>query len=66
MQAHIFANIETTVWKFQDFLSVRYYVKSILNNLEVQKLPFFAVCGPLKFVILENVNFHQVQKLIKI
>ena len=29
-----------TMWKFQDFLSLRFYVKSILKNLEVPKLPF--------------------------
>ena len=28
------------VWKFHNFLSFRFYVKSILVNLEVQMLPF--------------------------
>ena len=29
-----------TVWKFHDFLSLRFCVKSILRILEVQNLPF--------------------------
>ena len=29
-----------TVWKFEDFLSFKFYVKPILDNLEVVKLPF--------------------------
>ena len=30
----------STVWKFRDFLSLKFYVKSNLRNLKVQKLPF--------------------------
>ena len=28
-------------WKFKSFLSFRFYVKSILQNLDVTKMPFF-------------------------
>ena len=33
----------STVWKFQDFLSFRFYVKSTLRNLEMLKLPFLPI-----------------------
>ena len=42
-------NWEYTMWKFRIFLPLRFYVKSIFEILEVQKMPF---C-----VILETLNF---------
>ena len=42
LQAVLSMLLLSTVWKFKDFLSsVRFYVKSILDNLEVLNLPFF-------------------------
>ena len=32
------------------FISIRFYVKSILQNLEVLKLTFFAILGALNFI----------------
>ena len=32
-----------TVWKFHNFLSLRFYVKSILGILKVQNLPFWYI-----------------------
>ena len=52
-----------TMWKFHDFLSLRFYVKSILKNVEVLKLPFLAILESLDFGFL--VNFSR-QKFIKI
>ena len=40
------------------FLSFRFYVKSILDNLEVLKLPFFAIFVPLNFVNLVNFSLQ--------
>ena len=40
-----------TVWKFQNFLSLRFYVKSILENLQA-----------LNFVCLVNFSLQKVQK----
>ena len=34
--------------EFKILLSLRFYVKSILDNLEVLKLPIFAILGALK------------------
>ena len=36
------------MWKFQDFLSPRFYVKSTSENLEVLKLLIFAILEALK------------------
>ena len=36
--------------KIRIFLSFRFYVKSILEDLEVLKLPFFAILGALDCV----------------
>ena len=40
-----------TVWKFHYFLSLSFYVKSIFENLEVQKLPFLQILGLWKWSI---------------
>ena len=52
---------QTTVWKYQNFS-----VKSVLENVEVLKLPFFAILGALNFVILKNFSFEKVQKYKKL
>ena len=51
---------------FRIFLSFRFYVKSILENLEVLKMPIFAILGALNFVDLLNCSIQKVQKCIKI
>ena len=38
----LFMSDLNTMWKFQDF-SIRFYVKSILENLEVLNLPFLTL-----------------------
>ena len=46
-----------TVWKFHDFLSLRFYVKSSLyveSNQEVLKLSFLPFLGALNFGELGN------------
>ena len=45
------------------FLSIRFYVKPTLKNLENLKLPFFAILRALNFVILVNFSLQKVQKL---
>ena len=46
---------------FRIFLSLRFYVKSILDNLEVLKLPvFFAIFGSLN---IENLVHFSLQKV---
>ena len=49
---------------FRNFLSLRFYVKSMLKNLEVIKLPFCHFWA-LKFVNLVNLSLQKVQKFIK-
>ena len=44
------------------FCHFRFYVKSILENLEVLKLPF-AILGALNFVDFAKISLQQVQKL---
>ena len=50
------------------FLSPRFYVKSILENLEVLKLPVLPFQGPgaLNFINLVNFSLQKVQKFIDI
>ena len=63
LQAVLSMLLLSTVWKFKDFLSsVRFYVKSILDNLEVLNLPFFATLGVLKFFFEENQIFLVITK----
>ena len=50
---------------FMIFLSFRFYVKSILENLGVLKLQFFVILGALKMVKLVNLSLQNVQKFIK-
>ena len=50
------------------FLSLRFYVKSILENLEVLKLLFFAIIEALNFDFNEFLHFpkadiHQMNKI---
>ena len=51
---------------FMIFLSLRFYVKSVLEDLEVVKLPFFAIFGALIFVNLVDFRHRKVQKYIEI
>ena len=51
---------------FRIFLSFRFYVKSILDNVEVLKIAFFAILGTLNFDILVNFRLLKVQKFIEI
>ena len=57
-----------TSWcgKFRIFLSLRFYVKSILENLREPKTFFFALFGALNFANLVNFSLLKVQKFIKI
>ena len=48
---------------FKIFLSFRFYVKSILENLEVVKVPFFAILGALNFVDLVNFSLQKAKKI---
>ena len=41
---------------FRIFLSLRFYVKSILEHIEVLKLPFFAILGALNVDNLVNLR----------
>ena len=47
---------------FRIFLPFRFYVKSILENLE--ELPFCAILGALNFVNLANFRHQKMQKFI--
>ena len=46
------------------FLSFRFYVKSTLENLEVLKLPFYAILRALDFVNLVDFRLQKVRKLV--
>ena len=46
------------------FLSLRFYVKSILGILKVEKLPFFAI-QEAHYVLLVNFSLQKVQKFKK-
>ena len=58
--------LRTLCGKLVIFLSPRFYVKSILENLKLLKVPFFAILGALYFVYLLNFSLLKVQKVIKI
>ena len=55
-------NLECTVYKFQDFLSLRFYVKSFLENLEVLKLSSFEILWSLNFDISVSFSLQKAQK----
>ena len=57
---------ETLCGNFMIFLSFRFYVKSILANLNVVKLPFSAILVALNFVNLVDFSLLEVKKIIKI
>ena len=48
------------------FLSLRFYVQSIIENQGVLKLPFFSIFGALNLVNLVNYILKKVQEFIKI
>ena len=52
------------MWLFSCHL--RFYVKSILRNLDVLRLTFFYISRTMDFVDLINFRFQKVQKFIKI
>ena len=54
--------MDTLSENFKIFLSLRFYVKSILENLEVPKLPFLAILGALNLEV--NISLQKVQKFI--
>ena len=56
----------TQCGNFRIFLSFRFYVKSIFENQELVKLPFFANFGDLNFVNLVNISLKKEQRFIKI
>ena len=56
----------TRCGNFRIFLSFRFYVKSILENLAVHKLLFFAITGARNFVNLVNFSLQNVQKCSEI
>ena len=47
------------------FLSLRFYVKSNLENVEVLKIAIFAKLGVMIFVNLVSFSLQKVQKFIK-
>ena len=51
---------------FRNFLPLRFYVKTIFENLEVLKVPFLSFLGAVKFVDLVYFSLQKVQKFIKI
>ena len=51
---------ESTVW-IEHFLSLRFYLKSILGIIEVQKTAVFAIFWALNFANLENGSLQKVQ-----
>ena len=55
----------TQCGNFMISLSFRFYVKSILEILEVQHLPFFEILRVLNFVNLVDFSLEKVQKFIK-
>ena len=57
---------KTQCGKFRIFLSLRFYVKSIFENLEVLKLTFLPFLGALNFVNLVHFSLQKVQKSMKI
>ena len=50
---------------FRIFLSLMIYVKSILKNLEVLKMPYVPFYGALKFVYLVKFILQKVHKFTK-
>ena len=48
------------------FLSIRFHVKSTLENFEVLKLTFFAILGVLNLDNLVHFSLSKVQKFIKL
>ena len=48
------------------FSSLRFYVKSFLENLEVQKQSFYAILRALDIIIFENISLIKVHKFTKI
>ena len=48
------------------FQSLKFYVKSILKDVEVVKLPFFAILGVLNFVDLVDFSLQKVKQFLKI
>ena len=57
---------KTQCGNFRIFLALRFYVKSILENLEVLYLLLFAILGTLNFVNLVNFTLQNMQKCIEI
>jgi len=58
----IFFHTVLTQWvKFRTFLSHRVNVKSIFDNIKVEKNAFFAILRALKCVNLGNFNLQKVK-----
>ena len=51
-----------TVWKFQDFSTLRFYVKSNLVVLEVRKSAIIAISKPLNLEF-SKFQFHEIAKI---
>ena len=47
---------------FRIFLSLSFYVKSILEDLEVVKRLLFATLGVMDFVDFQNISLYKMQK----
>ena len=56
----------TQCGNFKIFLSLRFYVKSILENLEVDKLLFFAILEALNFANLVFFSLQKVQNSLEL
>ena len=57
---HFYSDI-THCRNFMLFLSLRFYMKSTLENLEVLIMPFFAVLEALNLVYLVDFSLQKVQ-----
>ena len=55
-----------TVWRYQDFLSLIFYVKSFLEILEVRKIVVFQFQGPWIFIKLVNFSLQKEHNSMKI
>ena len=52
--------LELPMWKIQDFSVFRFYVKSILEKVKVEKMPFCNFRGS-KFLIWVNFSLHIIR-----
>ena len=61
---HIYMCFRTQFWTFSIFLSLRFYVKSILEKVKLQKFHFCNFMGS-EFLIWVNFSLQKMQKFMK-